>query len=141
MFPKINPTTTPPWQALLQHKQLFENVQMKDLFFNDAERFNRFSIRMDDLLFDYSKNIITENTVEILLELAAACKLKDAVEAMFTGEKINETENRAVLHTALRNFSGKPVLTDGIDIMPAIKIVQDQMKRFCAAVHTGEWKG
>lgn len=141
MFPKINPTTTPSWQALLQHKQLFENVQMKDLFFNDAERFSRFSIQMDDLLFDYSKNIITENTLEILLELANDCKLKDAIEAMFNGEKINGTENRAVLHTALRNFSGKPVLTDAVDVMPGIKNVQDQMKRFCAAVHTGEWKG
>ena len=141
MFPKINPTSTPSWQALQQHKQLFENVQMKDLFFNDAERFNRFSVQIGDLLFDYSKNIITENTLEILLELAMECKLKEAIEAMFTGEKINETENRAVLHTALRNFSDKPVLTDGIDVMPAIKNVQEQMKRFCAAVHTGEWKG
>ncbi len=141
MFPKINPTTTPSWQALQQHKLLFENVQMKDLFFNDPERFNRFSIQMEDLLFDYSKNIITENTVEILLELAKDCKLDEAIEAMFTGEIINETENRAVLHTALRNFSNKPVLTDGVDVMPAIKNVQEQMKRFCVAVHTGEWKG
>ena len=141
MFPKINPTTTPSWQALQQHKQLFENVQMKDLFFNDAERFDRFSIKMDDILFDYSKNIITENTVEILLELAADCKLTEAMEAMFTGEKINGTENRAVLHTALRNFSGKPVLTDGTDVMPAIKNVLEQMKSFCAAIHNGEWKG
>ncbi len=141
MFPKINPTTTPSWQALLQHKQLFENVQMKDLFFNDAERFKRFSIQLEDLLFDYSKNIITENTVELLLQLAEDCKLKDAIEAMFTGEKINETENRAVLHTALRNFSGKPVLTEAADVMPGIKKVQEQMKIFCAAVHTGAWKG
>ena len=81
MFPKINPTTTPSWQALQQHRQLFENVQMKDLFFNDTERFTKFSIRMEDLLFDYSKNIITENTLEILLELAADCKLTEAIEA------------------------------------------------------------
>jgi glucose-6-phosphate isomerase len=141
MFPKINPTTTPSWQALQQHRQLFDNVQMKNFFFNDAERFSRFSVQMDDILFDYSKNIITENTVEILLELAADCKLKEAMEAMFNGERINETENRAVLHTALRNFSGKPVLTDGIDVMPAIKNVQEQMKTFCTAVHSGEWKG
>ena len=141
MFPKISPTTTPSWQALQQHRQLFENVQMKDLFFNDAERFSRFSIQLEDLLFDYSKNIITENTVEILLELANDCKLKEAMEAMFTGEKINETENRAVLHIALRNFSENPVFTDGIDVMPAIKQVQVQMKSFCAAVHSGEWKG
>ena len=141
MFPKINPTSTPSWQALQQHRLLFENVQMKDLFFNDGERFSRFSIQLEDLIFDYSKNIITENTVEILLELASDCKLKEAMEAMFTGERINETENRAVLHTALRNFSGKPVLTDGVDVMPAIKNVQEQMKSFCAAVHSGEWKG
>jgi glucose-6-phosphate isomerase len=141
MFPKINPTTTPSWQALQQHKQLFENVQMKDLFFNDAARFKKFSIRMDDLFFDYSKNIITGNTVELLLQLAEESKLKDAIEAMFTGEKINETENRAVLHTALRNFSGKPVLTEGVDVMPGIKRVLGQMKRFCEDIHTGKWKG
>ena len=141
MFPKINPATTPSWQALQQHKQLFENVRMNDLFFNDPERFNRFSIQMDSLLFDYSKNIITENTLEILLELARDCRLKEAVEAMFTGELINETEKRAVLHTALRNFSGKPVFTEGIDVMPAIKNVQQQMKQFCTAVHSGERKG
>ena len=117
MFPKINPTTTPSWQALQQHKQLFENVKMKDLFFNDSERFTRFSIQFEDLLFDYSKNIITENTLEILLELAADCKLTEAIEAMFAGEKINGTEKRAVLHTALRNFDDKPVLTDGVDVM------------------------
>ncbi len=141
MFPKIDPTTTPSWQALQQHKQLFENVQMKDLFFNDTERAERFSIQLEDLYFDYSKNIITENTVELLFELAVDCKLKDAIEAMFNGERINETENRAVLHTALRNFSGEPVLTDGVNVMPAIKLVQEQMKKFCATVHSGEWKG
>lgn len=141
MFPKINPTTTPSWQALQQHKQLFENVLMKDLFFNDADRFDKFSVRFKDILFDYSKNIITENTLEILLELAADCQLKEAIEAMFHGEKINETENRPVLHTALRNFSGNPVLVDGSDIMPAITQVQLQMESFCAAVHSGEWKG
>ena len=141
MFSKINPTTTPSWQALQQHKNLFENVQMKDLFFNDAERFEKFSINMDDILFDYSKNIITENTVEILLELAIDCRLKDAIEAMFTGEKINGTENRSVLHTALRNFSNEAVFTDGVDVMPAIQKVQEQMKSFCAAIHSGEWKG
>ncbi|MBK8610996.1 MAG: glucose-6-phosphate isomerase [Chitinophagaceae bacterium] len=141
MFPKIDPTTTPSWQALLQHKQLFEDVQMKDLFYNDPERFTRFSVQLGDLLFDYSKNIITENTLDILLELATDCKLKEAIEAMFTGEKINETENRAVLHTALRNFSGEPVLTDDVDIMPGIKKVQEQMKSFCDDLHGGIWTG
>lgn len=141
MFPKINPTTTPSWQALQQHKNLFENVHMKDLFFNDADRFNNFSIQFEEILFDYSKNLITENTVEILLELAKDCKLKDAIEAMFNGEKINGTEDRSVLHTALRNFSSNPVLSDGMDVMPAVKSVQEQMKKFCADIHSGEWKG
>ena len=99
MLPKTNPTSTPSWQALQQHYGLFENVHMSDLFFNDAERFNRFSLSFDDLLFDYSKNIITENTIGLLLQLAEECGLATAIEAMFNGEKINETENRAVLHT------------------------------------------
>lgn len=141
MFPNVNPVTTPSWQALQQHRQLFEEVHMKDLFYNDADRFNRFSIRFGDLLFDYSKNIITENTVELLIQLANECGLKDAVEAMFSGEKINQTENRAVLHTALRNFSGNPVVTDGADVMPGIKKVLQQMNNFCTAIHSGSWKG
>ncbi len=141
MFPKTNPTSTPSWQALQQHRQLFENVHIKNLFYNDADRFSRFSIQSGDLLFDYSKNILTENTIELLLQLANECGLKTAMEAMFTGEKINETENRAVLHTALRNFSGKSVITDGTDVMPGIKKVQEQMNDFCNRVHKGEWKG
>ncbi len=141
MFPKINPTTTLSWQALQQHRQLFEEVHMKDLFYNDPERFSRFSLLYGDILFDYSKNIITENTLEILVQLAEECRVKDAVEAMFTGEKINATENRAVLHTALRNFSGNPVMMDGQDVMPGIKKVLQQMKDFCANVHNGAWKG
>ena len=141
MFPKINPASTPSWQALQQHWQLFENVQMKDLFNNDNERFERFSIQTGDLLFDYSKNIITENTIELLLQLAADCNLKDAVNSMFSGEKINETENRAVLHTACRNFSLLPVYVDGNDVMPGIKKVLQQMKLFTERLHRGEIKG
>ena len=141
MFPKINPTTTPSWKALQEHYAEMRSVQMRDLFAKDADRFNKFSLQLNDILFDHSKNIITERTMELLLELAADCKLKEAMEAMFGGEKINETENRAVLHTALRNFSGKPVITDGKDIMPDVKAVLQQMKDFCAKVHNGEWKG
>src|SRR6187397_3588974 len=121
MFPSTNPTTTPAWQALQLHHNLFEQVKMKDLFFNDEERFNKFSIQFEEILFDFSKNIITENTMAVLMELANECKLPDAIEAMFTGEKINGTEGRAVLHTALRNFSGKEVLQDGKDIMPQVQ--------------------
>ncbi|MBL0056823.1 MAG: glucose-6-phosphate isomerase [Chitinophagaceae bacterium] len=141
MFPKINPTTTPSWQALLQHRQLFDQVHMRDLFYNDPERFDRFSITEGDLLFDFSKNLITENTLEILLELAKEAHLPDAIAAQFNGEKINETENRAVLHTALRNFSGLPVFVDGNDVMPSIKAVQERMKHFTGRIHSGEWKG
>ena len=141
MFPKINPTTTPSWKALEQHHRLFEQVQMKDLFHNDEGRFDRFSILFDDLLFDHSKNLVTENTLELLVQLAKDCQLPAAIEAMFNAERINETENRPVLHTALRNFSGQPVLVDGADVMPLVKQVQDQMKTFCAKVHSGEWKG
>jgi glucose-6-phosphate isomerase len=141
MFPSINPTTTPAWQALQQHHNLFEQLKIKDLFFNDEERFNKFSLQFGDILFDFSKNIITENTLAVLLELANECKLPDAIEAMFTGEKINGTEGRAVLHTALRNFSGEAVLQDGKDVMPGVHDVQLQMKNFCYRLHSGGWKG
>lgn len=114
---------------------------MKDLFFNDDERFKKFSLRFEDILFDYSKNIITENTVAVLMELANECKLGDAIKAMFSGEKINGTEGRAVLHTALRNFSGEPVMEAGKDVMPLVQDVQQQMKNFCYRVHSGGWKG
>ena len=94
-----------------------------------------------DILFDYSKNIITEKTIGLLLQLAEECKLKTAVEAMFSGEKINATEDRAVLHVALRNFSDSPVMADGKDVMPEVRRVLKQMKTFCEKIHSGEWKG
>ncbi|WP_460552654.1 glucose-6-phosphate isomerase [Ferruginibacter profundus] len=140
-FPKINPTSTPSWHALQNHFSQMKTVQMKDLFKADAERFNRFSLQFNDILFDYSKNIITAETMQLLVGLAGECQLGDAIEAMFTGEKINGTEGRAVLHTALRNFSGTPVLTDGVDVMPDVKKVLEQMKNFCTRIHSGEWKG
>jgi glucose-6-phosphate isomerase len=141
MFPTINPTQTQAWTALQNHYKLFEQVKMKDLFYNDPERFSSFSLQFEDILFDYSKNIITQNTVEVLLELAQECGLADAIEAMFAGEKINGTEGRAVLHTALRNLSGKPVLLEGKDVMPDVLAVLAQMKDFCKRLHSGEWKG
>ncbi len=116
-------------------------VHMKELFKADAGRFKKFSLQFNDILFDYSKNIITADTMQLLLQLANECKLSDAIEAMFTGEKINGTEDRAVLHTALRNFSGEAVITDGKDVMPDIKKVLLQMSSFCKKIHSGEWKG
>lgn len=141
MFPKINPTTTPSWQALQEHYYEMSRVQMKDLFAADKDRFKRFSILFDNILFDFSKNIISATTIHILLKLAEECGLKDAINAMFSGKKINETENRAVLHTACRNFSGQPVIVDGTDVMPGIQMVLKQMKEFAGKVHSGEWTG
>jgi glucose-6-phosphate isomerase len=141
MFPKINPIATDSWKALQQQLLQVKNIQTKDLFAADQDRFQKFSIISDDIVFDYSKNNISEKTLQLLLQLANDCQLKDAISAMFAGEKINVTENRAVLHTALRNFSGNPVLTDGKDVMPEVIKVQQQMKSFCGKVHSGEWKG
>lgn len=123
------------------HQAEMKNVRMKDLFANDPERFDKMSIRLGDLLFDYSKNIVTNETMHRLLDLAQDCKLKEAIKAMFAGQKINETEDRAVMHTALRNFTDRPIEVDGVDIMPQIREARDKMKSFCTKVHGGEWKG
>lgn len=141
MFPSINPTTTASWQDLQAHFNEMKAVHMKNLFAQDAERFKKFSLCTQDIVFDYSKNIITEATMQMLLQLAEDCRLKEAIAAQFSGEKINATENRAVLHTALRNFSGEPVFFEGKDVMPEVMAVLNQMKGFCAKLHSGEWKG
>lgn len=142
MFPKVNPTTTQAWLLLKKHYQEeMQRTKMKILFENDAERFQKFSLHFNDILFDYSKNIITPKTLQLLMLLADECHVKDAIEAMFNGDIINETENRQVLHTALRNFSGNPVLSNGADVMPDVLRVQQQMKSFCESIHSGNWKG
>jgi glucose-6-phosphate isomerase len=141
MLPAINPTTTKAWQQLTAHAQQLKQTSIKELFANDANRFTKFSTCAEDIVFDYSKNIITEETIQLLIQLATECGIKEAIVAMFAGEKINETEGRSVLHTALRNFSGKPMLADGKDIMPDVQRVLAQMKNFCNNIHSGEWKG
>lgn len=141
MFPKINPTTTAAWQALSEHAAQMKAVHMKNLFATDETRFQKFSHRFEEILVDFSKNIITTETVGRLIDLANECRLSDAITAMFEGELINETEHRSVLHVALRNFSGRPIYSEGSDVMPGIKAVQEQMRTFCARVHEGEWKG
>ncbi|UKB86050.1 glucose-6-phosphate isomerase [Chryseobacterium sp. MEBOG06] len=141
MFPTINPIQTPAWAALIAHHSEMESVQMKDLFKKDSKRFEKMSIEFNDILFDYSKNIATDETLEKLLQLAEDCKVKNAMEAIFDGEKINGTENRAVMHTALRNFSDEPVMIDGEDIMLKIRETRQKMKAFCEKIHSGEWKG
>lgn len=141
MLLKINPTTTEAWKELENHFSEMKNVHMRDLFRNDPDRFSKFSVCIKDILFDYSKNIITGKTIELLLKLAAECRLPAAIEAMFNGDKINETENRSVLHTALRNLSREPVYAEGKNVMPDVKKVLRQMKSFCSRVHEGRWRG
>jgi len=141
MLPQADPTTTKSWQKLGEHFEKIKDVHMKDLFANDPQRFNRFSIRFEDILLDYSKNRITEETLQLLIELADEVGLSDAIHQMFDGAKINETENRAVLHTALRNRADSPVDADGSDVMPEVNAVLDKMKYFSNKVISGEWKG
>ena len=141
MLPKINPTGTTAWNALKEHFSEMRNVQIKELFQKDADRFSKYSIATRDIVFDYSKNIITDETLQLLLQLAQECKVADGMNAMFNGEKINETEGRAVLHTALRNLSAEPVFAEGQDIMPEVRKVLKQMKSFCNRVHNGRWRG
>ncbi|QEC45036.1 glucose-6-phosphate isomerase [Pseudobacter ginsenosidimutans] len=141
MLPKIKPQRTEVWKKLNTHYKKIKDVQIRELFAEDPERFNKFSLQLEDILVDYSKNRITHKTLSLLEELALQSELKAAIEAMFTGEAINETEGRAVLHTALRNFSGKPVKADGKNVMPEVQRVLKQMQDFCAKVHSGEWKG
>ena len=142
MLERINPTTTQAWFVLKKHfEEEMNRKQMKDLFAADPNRFETYSIKKDGVLFDYSKNIISEKTLQLLFQLANECGLDKAIEAQFSGKSINETENRAVLHTALRNFSGQPVLLDGKDVMPSIQKVLQQMKTFCNKIHQGEHRG
>ena len=141
MLPKINPTSTNAWKGLQEHSTEVKSTHMRDLFSKDAERFKKYSMCLSDLVFDYSKNIITDKTIQLLLQLADECKLKEAINAMFNGDIINETENRSVLHIALRNFSDKPVYTEGKDVMPEVKKVLRKMKTFSNAVHTGKFRG
>ncbi|MBW7891407.1 MAG: glucose-6-phosphate isomerase [Chitinophagaceae bacterium] len=140
-FPRINPTQTAAWAALREHYQTMKDKQMKDLFADNPGRFGQFSLSFEDIFFDFSKNIADEKTFSLLLGLAKECKLAEAIEAMFSGEKINQTEDRSVLHTALRNFSGKPVLSDGKDVMPEVQRVLLQMKHFAGRIHSGDWRG
>jgi glucose-6-phosphate isomerase len=141
MLPTINPSATNAWQQLTKHAAQMKQVHMKELFIADANRFATFSSCVQDIVFDYSKNIVTEETIQLLIQLANECGVKEAIAAMFAGEKINETEGRAVLHTALRNFSSSVIMSDGKNIMPDVQRVHKQMNSFCAAIHTGEWKG
>ena len=141
MFPSIKPDQTVSWNKLKAHYQSAKQWHLRQLFKDDPKRFEKFSIKEGDILVDYSKNIITDETLDILLQLADECKVKEAINSMFEGEKINKAEGRQVLHTALRNFSGEPVYANGEDVMPEVHAVNKQMKAFANKVHSGEWKG
>jgi len=141
MLPNTNPTKAPGWQLLQQHYTSIKSTHIRELFAADPERFSKFSLNANDIVFDYSKNIITDTTLSLLIQLANECGLSSAIKAMFDGDRINATENRAVLHTALRNFSGRPVIADGKDVMPDVMAAQEQMKKFCSKIHSGDWRG
>jgi len=134
-------TASAAWQSLAAHHAELRDVPMRQLFADDPERFRRFTLSHGDLFLDYSKNRITQRTMELLLELARQRDLPAWIERMFTGEKINNTEGRAVLHTALRNRSNNPILVDGADVMPQVNRVLEQMRQFTESVRNGEWKG
>ncbi len=141
MLANIDPTTTHAWNKLQKHYVEVQHTKMTDLFAQDAARYSFFHQGWHDILVDYSKNRITKNTMALLTELAHQCKLDDAIQAMFSGEKINKTEGRSVLHIALRNRSNSPILVDGIDVMPGVNQVLNQIKSFCESLHSGTWQG
>ncbi|MEO9475250.1 MAG: glucose-6-phosphate isomerase [Cyclobacteriaceae bacterium] len=141
MFPNQNPTTTTSWEKLKSHFAEQSKVEMKDQFESDPDRFDQFSTQFEDILFDYSKNRISKQTLNLLFSLADECGLQKAKESMFDGAKINRTEDRSVLHIALRNTTGSPIEVDGKNVMPDVNRVLDKMKVFTDKLHQGELKG
>lgn len=134
-------THSAEWRALARHYRRMKDVHLRDLFASDPQRREKFSLSDGDILIDYSKNRINDKTVRLLLDLARACGLNREINRMFNGERINETENRPVLHVALRNLSGGAIRVDGHDVMPAVRSVLERMKKFSDAVRQGEWRG
>ncbi|MEO0896157.1 MAG: glucose-6-phosphate isomerase [Bacteroidota bacterium] len=141
MLKAHNPTQTQAWKSLEGHLQQMKDVQMKDLFAQHPGRFDQFSLKFEDILLDYSKNRMTEETLDKLIALAEEVDLKDGITQMFTGAKINRTEDRAVLHVALRNRSNHAIQVDGEDVMPLVNEVLERMEVFSNKVHDGSWTG
>ena len=141
MLPHINPTTTSAWKKLEEYFDSFKSIHIKELLKEDSDRFQKYSVEFENILLDFSKNRVDDKLRGMLTELAVECNLKDAIESMFSGEKINATENRAVLHVALRNRSNSPIKVDGKDVMPEVNGVLNQMKEFSEEVISGNWKG
>jgi glucose-6-phosphate isomerase len=141
MLKKVNPISTASWKKLLAHHQEIGKQTIVELFDKDDKRFSKFSTSFEEILIDYSKNILTDDTLKILFELANECDLKDAIQKMFSGDKINETENRAVLHVALRNKENNPILVEGKDVMPDVYGVLGKIEKFSGEIISGSWKG
>lgn len=141
MLPHINPTTTAAWQALQDHKTVIAQQHLRQLFAGDKERYQKFHFLLGDILVDFSKNRITDETMALLVQLAQECGVDKARQSLFSGDAINETEGRSVLHVALRYFKDRQFLAGGQDVMPAVSGVRKQMEEFCNRVHSGEWKG
>lgn len=137
----INPIQTEAWKKLVDHFSEAKNYELKELFRKDKNRKERFSVSLNDFKVDYSKNHITQETIDLLISLAEETELKDAINKYFSGDKINVTENRAVLHTALRSNSNTPLLVDEKDIRPKIQTALRKMKSFSNKVVSGKWKG
>ncbi len=134
-------TASSEWKALGSHYEKIKDRHMRDMFASDPDRFKKFSIELGDMLIDYSKHRIDDETMHLLFNLAGASGVKEAATAMFSGKTINWTEGRAVLHSALRNRSNTPVIVDGTDVMPEVNAVLEKMKSFCQRVRSGEWCG
>lgn len=141
MFPNHNPTETQAWVSLQQHYLEMQATTMRDLFEEDPGRFEKLHLTFSDILVDFSKNIMTTDTLALLKRLAEETELPDAIQAMFNGEKINQTEARAVWHVALRNQSGRAMVLDGQDVMPDVNRVLDQIRNFSDGLLSGAWKG
>lgn len=141
MLPAINPANTAAWKKLQEHHKEIKQVSLQGLFENDPKRFDKFSCCTKDLVLDYSKNRITQKTIELLIDLAKECQLEKCRSLFFSGAAINATEHRAVLHTALRNFSSQPIYVEGKNVMPEVKKVLRQMKSFCESIHNGKHRG
>ena len=134
MLPVINPANTAAWKKLQEHYKEIKQVSLQELFENDPKRFDKFSCCTKDLVLDYSKNRITQKTMGLLVDLAKECQLEKCRSLFFSGAAINATEHRAVLHTALRNFSSQPIYVEGKNVMPEVKKVLRQMQSFCESV-------
>lgn len=141
MFPNVDFTTTQAYKYLADHFISLSEKSLKQLFDEDSKRFEKFSVKLNDILLDFSKNRITDETLALLIQLANECQVSEAIQAMFSGDRINVTEGRPVLHTALRNQSDEPVLVDGEDVMPKVKAVLAHVKEFTSRILSGKWKG